>query len=199
MKRFAKPGQNEALLALIGALDSRAAYHRDHVSRSNQRDFVAKLMKRFNIEPEVKQQICNATLIHDIGMISVPDYILLKPGRLNLDERKVVEHAPQMAGNILAMVPSLAAEREMIIHQNEWWDGNGYPGKLKGREIPIGSRFIAIAQAVDAMTCDRAYRRARPISYCLQELRLNSGVQFDPTIAEVAATLLCNREDSADD
>ncbi|WP_018293492.1 HD-GYP domain-containing protein [Mariprofundus ferrooxydans] len=199
MKRFATPGQNEALLALIGALDSRAAYHRDHTSRCNQSDFITKLLKRFNIEPEVKQQICNAILIHDIGMISVPDYILLKPGRLNLDERKVVEHASQIAGDILSMVPSLAAEREMIIHQNEWWDGNGYPGKLKGRDIPIGSRFIAVVQAVDAMTCDRAYRRARPISYCLQELRLNAGIQFDPTIAEVAATLLCNREARSDD
>ncbi|TLS66243.1 HD domain-containing protein [Mariprofundus erugo] len=195
MDRFAgNPDENETLSALIGALHARDAYNRDHASRTNQVLFVTKLLKRFKIEPEVQQQIRNATLIHDIGMISVPDHILLKPGRLSLDERTVVEQAPLVAANILEHVKSLSAEREMILHQSEWWDGNGYPNGLKGRDIPIGSRFIAVAKAIDAMTRDRAYRRARPLSYCLQELRNNGGKQFDPTIAEAAATLLCARE-----
>jgi len=197
MKRFANASDNEALLALIGALDARDAYNRDHASRNNQFAFISKLLKRFKLLPAVKQQICNATLIHDIGMISVPDIILLKPGRLNREERSIIEHVPQIAGNILALVPSLSEERKMIIHQHERWDGKGYPDGLKGRDIPIGARVISIAQAVDAMTRDRAYRRARPISYCLQELLQNAGKQFDPTIAEVAASLLCMREDEA--
>ena len=115
MKRFAKASDNEALLALIGALDARDAYNRDHASRSNQFAFISKLLKRFKLSPDVKRQICNATLIHDIGMISVPDNILLKPGRLNQEERNMIEHAPQMAGHILALVPSLSEERKMIM------------------------------------------------------------------------------------
>jgi len=198
MERFVKPGENEALLALIGALDARGAYNRDHTSRSNQVAFTNKLLKCFKIESAIRQQIRNAVLIHDIGMISVPDHILLKPGRLTHDERKIIEHAPQIAGEILAMTPSLAGEREMIIHQNERWDGRGYPDQLNGRHIPIGARFISVAQAIDAMTQDRAYRRARPISYCLQELQCNAGKQFDPAIAKVAASLLCKRKSSMD-
>ncbi|MDQ6993574.1 MAG: HD domain-containing phosphohydrolase [Mariprofundus sp.] len=193
MNSFSTPFMNEALFALLGALEARDAYDRDHASRDNQVTFVKKLLMRFKIAPRIQQQVINATLIHDIGMISVPDSILLKPGRLNKDERTVIEHSPYVGANILARVPSLAAERKMILHQSEWWDGNGYPGGLQGKSIPLGSRFLAVVKAVDAMTKDRVYRRARPISYCLQELQEYSTIQFDPTIADVAASLLCKR------
>lgn len=197
MKRFANPDENEALLALIGALDARDTYRRDHTSRYNQVAFINRLLKHFRIEPTLRQKIGNAVLIHDIGMIGISDDILLKPDLLTLEERTVVEHAPQIAANILSMVPSLAMERDMILHQNEHWNGDGYPDKLKGKEIPVGSRFISIAQAIDAITHDRAYRRARPISYCLQELQLNAGKQFDPSIAKAAAMLLCKSNDES--
>ncbi len=199
MKRFAEPDANEALLALIGALDARDAYRRDHTSRYNQVTFINRLLNCFKIEPTLKQHIRNAVLIHDIGMIGISDDILLKPGRLTAEERVMIEHAPRTAANILSLVPSLSMERDMILHQNECWDGSGYPDKLKGKAIPVGSRFISIAQAIDAMTHDRAYRRARPISYCLQELQSNAGKQFDPTIARAAATQLCKSDGWTDE
>jgi len=194
VKRFAEPDSNEALLALIGTLDARDAYRREHASRHNQVRFIDNLLDCFKLEPELKQHIHNAVLIHDIGMVGISDDILLKPGQLTAEERAVIQRSPHIAARIMSMLPSLASEREMILHQNEHWDGTGYPDRLKGKTIPVGSRFIAVARAIDAMTHDRAYRRARPISYCLQELQLNEGKQFDPTIAKAAATLLCEGE-----
>ncbi len=194
MQRFAEITDNEALLALIGALDARDTYRRDHASRDNQVAFIAQLLACFKLAPELKIQIRNAVLIHDIGMIGVPDDILTKPGNLSRDERRLIRSASSIAAKILSMTPSLSAEREMILHQNEHWDGSGYPDKLRGKEIPAGSRFISIAQAVDAMTHDRPYRRARPLSYCLNELQSKAGQQFDPVVAKIAAKLLCNRK-----
>ena len=194
MQRFAESNDNEALLALIGALDARDTYRHDHASRDKQVAFIEQLLACFKLAPELKTEIRNAVLIHDIGMIGIPDAILTKPGVLNRDERRLIRSAPGIAARMLSMTPSLAAEREMILHQNENWDGSGYPDKLRGKEIPVGSRFISIAQAVDAMTHDRPYRRARPLSYCLSELQTKAGKQFDPVIAKIAAKLLCNRE-----
>jgi len=191
MKRFASSDENETLLALIGALDARDSYRRAHGSRYKQVIFINNLLLNFKINAGLRMQIRNAVLIHDIGMIGITDDILLKPDCLTAAERAVVEAAPTIAANILSMVPSLAMEREMILHQNESWDGSGYPDGLSGKDIPAGARFIAVAQAIDAMTHDRAYRRARPLSYCLQELQAHADTQFDPTIAKAAAALLC--------
>jgi len=91
----------------------------------------------------------------------------------------------------MTSIKSLKEERLIILHQGERWDGNGYPAHLKGDQIPEGSRFIAVAKAIDAMTHHRAYRRARPISYCLDQLHEHAGTQFDPKIAEVATSVLC--------
>jgi len=198
MNRFAKHGENEALFALIGALNAKDSYKRAPISRDNQANFIKKLLDGFKLEAEFKQHILNAVLIHDIGMIGVPDSILLKPEPLSSHERHVIEQAPKIAADILAMVPSLSIEREMILHQNECWNGAGYPDGLRGRNIPVGARFISVAQAIDAMTHDRAYRRARPMSYCLQELQINSGKQFDPGIAKAASILLCKSDNGLD-
>jgi len=191
MERFLKPDENEALLALIGALDAKDAYRRSHASRYNQAAFISHLLTYFKIEASLKQQIYNAILLYDIGMIGISDNILLKPGPLTHDERGMIEQVPQIAADILSLVPSLAIERDMILHQNEHWDGSGYPARLSGKNIPVGSRFIAISRAIDAITNDRPYRCAQPISFCLQEIKTNVGKQFDPAIAKAAASLLC--------
>ncbi|MDX8406672.1 MAG: HD domain-containing phosphohydrolase [Mariprofundus sp.] len=198
MKRFVKPEESETLLALVNTLDARHTYNKDIASRSKKVIFVGQLLAHFKIESEVKQHICNATLIHDLGMISVPDSIMCKAGHLTLKERKIIEQAPMIAGEILAPIKSLAAEREIIIAQHEWWNGHGYPLKTEGRDITIGARFVAIVQAVDAMTHNRIYRPARPISYCLQELQANAGKQFEPSIAKVAASLLLKKPNIED-
>jgi len=183
-------GVNEALLALVGALEARDQYSKDHSTRVAQ--IVKHLTARFAISSAQKKIIYNAALLHDIGMVSIPDAILLKKGRLSPDERQRIEQAPQVAAKILESVPSLHEERQIILHRGERWDGTGYPDQLKGNQIPEGSRFIAIAKAIDAMTKNRAYRRARPLSYCLDQLKENAGSQFDPRIASIAVSIICD-------
>lgn len=180
---------NEALLALIAALEARDLYTKDHSIRVAH--IVKLLTSKFRMDNDKKQTIFNAALLHDIGMVSIPDSILLKKGRLSPEERKRIEGSPEIAAKILASIKSLKDERQIILHQGERWDGEGYPNKLNGDQIPEGSRFIAVAKAIDAMTKNRSYRRARPLSYCLDQLKENAGTQFDPKIAEVATSILC--------
>jgi len=180
---------NEALLALVGALEARDLYSKDHSMRVAQ--LVRYLTAQFRISEKEKKTMYNAALLHDIGVVSIPDAILLKKGRLSPDERQRIQQAPQVAAKILSTIPSLTDERQMILHHGERWDGRGYPDQLHGEQIPEGSRFIAVAKAIDAMTKNRAYRRARPLSYCLEQLKENAGSQFDPKIADVATRILC--------
>ena len=182
-------GVNEALLALVAALEARDLFTKDHSTRVAH--IVKLLTGKFRMSDAKKQTIYNAALLHDIGMVSIPDAILLKNGRLTTDERDLIRHSPEVAAKILVSITSLKDERLMILHQAERWDGDGYPSQLKGTKIPEGSRFIAVAKAIDAMTKNRSYRRARPLSYCLDQLKENAGSQFDPQIAKVATSILC--------
>jgi len=180
---------NEALIALVGALEARDVYTGNHAKRVAE--FVDKLTKKFRLEHALSQNIYNAALIHDIGMVSVPDAILLKQGQLTPSQRRVIETAPYVAEKILKPIKSLNAERLMILHLGERWDGHGYPDGLKQEHIPPGARFLAVAHAIDAMSQNRAYRRAYPISFCIEQLRDHAGTQFDPKMARAAADILC--------
>ncbi|OIO68372.1 MAG: hypothetical protein AUJ57_10145 [Zetaproteobacteria bacterium CG1_02_53_45] len=179
----------DALIALIGVLESRDVYTKDHSVRVSQ--IAVRFGQLMKLDSELLGQIKRAALLHDIGMIGIPDTILLKPGNFTPAERKIITATPATAAKILAPIKSLAAEREMILHHGERWDGSGYPDGLSGEDIPLGARLIAVAEAIDAMTQNRAYRRTRPISFCLEQLELHSGSQFDPRIAQLAITELC--------
>ena len=178
-----------ALVALMGALEARDSFTKNHSVRVSQ--IAVRLGKIFKLDENALKQITNASLLHDIGMVSVPDSILLKPGSFTEAERKIIREAPNVAARILEPIPSLAEERLMILHHGERWDGTGYPDGLKGEAIPLGARLIAVSEAIDAMTQSRAYRRTRPLSYCLEQLEQHAGSQFDPKIAKAAIAALC--------
>nr|WP_241696926.1 HD domain-containing phosphohydrolase [Mariprofundus sp. KV] len=169
-------------------MEARDSFANDHSRRVSQ--IAVRLAKIFKLDAETVKKIGNAGLLHDIGMVSVPDAILLKPGSFTEAERTVIREAPNVAGKILEPIKSLRDERLMVLHHGERWDGSGYPDGLKEEAIPIGARFIAIAEAIDAMTQNRVYRRARPLSFCLEQLEENAGSQFDPKIAKVAIAAL---------
>ncbi|MDX8396768.1 MAG: HD domain-containing phosphohydrolase [Mariprofundaceae bacterium] len=187
MNKEANSTEN-ALIALVAVLEARDGFTKERSVRVSL--MASKLARVCKIDQAVQDQIRRAAMLHDIGMISIPDAILLKPGRLSSEERKLINKTPDVAVKILKSITSLKQESDMILHHNEHWDGSGYPGRLKGNQIPIGSRFIAVAKAIDAMTSNRSYRRARPMSYCLEQLEVCSGTQFDPKIAEVASKAL---------
>jgi HD-GYP domain-containing protein (c-di-GMP phosphodiesterase class II) len=124
-------------------------------------------------------------LLHDLGKIGVPDAVLRKRGPLDPLERRLVERHPVLGAELLADVPLLAgAGLEVVLFHHERWDGLGYPDRVPGSDIPLGARIFAVADALDAMTTDRPYRRALPWARAVTEIRSEAGRQFDPEVVE---------------
>lgn len=130
---------------------------------------------------------------HDIGKVGIPDSILFKPGRLDSGEMEIMRKHSEIGHRIASSVPELAHIAHLVLLHHERWDGNGYPTGLKGIEIPLECRIIAIADAYDAMTCDRPYRQAMPVEDALEEMCRNAGSQFDPELTEIFLKSGCIR------
>lgn len=128
--------------------------------------------------------------LHDIGKIAIPDAILHKPGRLNEDEFAVMKTHSEIGYNILKSTIEFQSIAPIVLHHHERWDGNGYPMKLKGEEIPLFSRIIAVADAYEAMTADRVYRARMTKDAAIAELNRCKGTQFDAKIVEILIEVL---------
>jgi response regulator RpfG family c-di-GMP phosphodiesterase len=127
-------------------------------------------------------------LLHDFGKIGIPDSILDKPGPLSADELRVMRRHPLIGAELLASVPLLAGEGlEVVRSHHERWDGRGYPFGLAGDEIPLGARLFAVADALDAMTSDRPYRRPLSWQTAVDEILAANGSQFDPQVVRAFA------------
>jgi len=124
-----------------------------------------------------------AASLHDLGKLAIPEEILRKPGELNESERLVIQRHPQIGHR---MLESLGVEpiAEWVLHHHERWDGDGYPDRLRGEEIPLGARIIFVADAYDAMTSTRGYGKLLSPREALEELERCSGSQFDPAIVD---------------
>jgi HD-GYP domain-containing protein (c-di-GMP phosphodiesterase class II) len=131
---------------------------------------------------------------HDIGKIAVPESVLNKPGPLTDEERGQVERHVLIGEQILAPVEFLSNVRVIVRHGHERWDGMGYPDRLAGEEIPLGSRIVLACDAYDAMTTDRPYRQAMSRKAARAELRLHAGHQFDPRVIDTLIEVLDRRE-----
>jgi diguanylate cyclase (GGDEF)-like protein/PAS domain S-box-containing protein len=131
--------------------------------------------------------------LHDIGKIGISDLLLNKPGKLSEEEWIEMKKHPEIGYRIAMSTSELAPIAEYILYHHERWDGNGYPQGLKGTEIPLLSRIIAVADAYDAMTEDRPYRVAMSQQEAVDELRYNAGKQFDPNIVEIFLSELKDR------
>lgn len=121
---------------------------------------------------------------HDIGIVGIPDRILFKPGPLNPEERIEMQKHSEIGHRIALAAPDLAPIADYILKHHEWWNGNGYPLGLRGEDIPLKCRLLAIADAYHAMTNDRPYRRAMPPRDALKEIERSSGTPFDPDLVE---------------
>jgi HD-GYP domain-containing protein (c-di-GMP phosphodiesterase class II) len=128
-------------------------------------------------------------LLHDLGKLGVPDAILSKGGPLSTDEWALMKRHPEMGVRIISGIPFLEATREIVLSHHERWDGEGYPQRLAGDEIPVGARVFAVADAFDAMTTKRPYRAPMPIDVAVAELRRQSGVQFWPDAIDAFLSL----------
>lgn len=168
---------------LGGALDLRDSETEDHCRRVAAH--VLKLAKIIGIEEEkILQDLELGAFLHDIGKIGVPDTILLKPGKLSEEEKKVIETHPKLGNDLIKQIQFLKGASELVLSHHEWFDGSGYPQGLRESDIPLPARLFTVADTIDAMTSDRPYRKALPIEAVGKELRKLSGVQFDPQIVD---------------
>jgi HD-GYP domain-containing protein (c-di-GMP phosphodiesterase class II) len=123
-------------------------------------------------------------LLHDIGKIGIPDNILNKPGRLTPEEYELVKRHPEFGWTVIRNLPGLEQTSLYVLHHHENFDGTGYPARLKGSEIPIGSRIVSVIDAFDAMVSSRPYRNGLPLEEAVRRLNEASGTQFDPAVIQ---------------
>jgi diguanylate cyclase (GGDEF)-like protein/PAS domain S-box-containing protein len=139
-------------------------------------------------------ELQNVGLLHDIGKIAIDEAILNKPGRVSEEEWNEIRRHPEIGYRILNTSSDMAQMAELVLAHHERWDGKGYPKGLKGREIPLKARIIAIADSYDAMISDRAYRKALPEEKVAEEFKINAGTQFDPDLARIFVKRIMGRE-----
>ncbi len=159
---------------------NREAMHSNRVSNICQ-----AIAIKMNFSKDAVNQIEIAGLIHDIGKIGVDEKILNKPGRLDMDERREVERHPEIGWRLLSSTNDFSELAQVVLNHHEKWDGSGYPNGLKEEAIPLEARIISIADAYDAMTSDRSYRKEMTKEEAIKELIRGSETQFDPNIVDV--------------
>ena len=135
-------------------------------------------------------EIERAGKLHDIGKLGIDETILCKPGKLTEKEYAIIKTHSQMGTAILEPLDFLSKERIIMRHHHERYDGNGYPDRLKGKEIPLGSRIMAFADAFDAMKSERPYRKSLPDEKIISEIKENTGTQFCPKVVEAFLSLI---------
>jgi len=172
-----------AIQSLAAAVDAKDAYTHGHSERVT--DYALQIGQALGTGQELLDSLKVAGLLHDLGKIGVPDSILNKPGALTREEREAIEQHPSVGGKILRRAPQLDQIIPAVMFHHERWDGGGYPDGLRGDSIPLMARILAIADAFDAMTSDRPYRKAMTVEQAVLELRVNAGKQFDPDLVEV--------------
>jgi HD-GYP domain-containing protein (c-di-GMP phosphodiesterase class II) len=168
--------------SLAQAVDMRDSYTGNHVQRVTQ--YAMMLGHELRLEPSQINQLRIATPLHDIGKIAVDDAVLRKPGKLTSEEFEMMKTHVLKGTAILQPIPGMSPMLPIIRNHHERWDGAGYPDGLAGGQIPPLARIVAVADAFDAMTSDRPYRRALPLTKAFQEVLNQSGSQFDPACVE---------------
>ncbi len=145
-------------------------------------EWAVRVARKLGLPESGLYQIEVAALLHDIGKIGIPDAILKKEGKLTDSERVLMNKHPEYSWSILRLLPGLEKASLYALHHHESFNGAGYPGGLKGEEIPIGSRIVSVIDAYDAMISNRCYRRGFPHEEAVRRLVESSGTQFDPAV-----------------
>ncbi len=174
--------------ALADALDAKCDYTSGHSLRVSQ--YALLIGKNMGFTPEELRDLELGGILHDIGKIGVPESILWKPAKLSPEETAIMAEHPVKSAQIIGDLPSLQKAKRFVMHHHEFMDGSGYPDKLAGDAIPLGARIILVADAYDAMTSDRPYRKAIGHERAIQELKKCAGRQFDPKIVEILVGVL---------
>lgn len=168
---------------LAGAIELKDPGLRGHSDAVSE--YVLAVADRLEFEPRQREALIFASLLHDVGKLGISERILLKPGSLTDEERSVIELHPRIGYQLVRQVPALEYIAPAILHHHERFDGDGYPGHLRGETIPLEARIIAVADAFSAMTSNRPYSRARSPEDACSELERCAGTQFDPEVVRL--------------
>lgn len=173
---------SESLRTIANIIDTKDEYTKGHSVRVAI--YSGMLAKRMGMSEYDQERIYHIGLLHDIGKIGIPAAILTKPGRLNDEEFETIKKHPALGAQIMKDFASIPGVVNGIRYHHERYDGKGYNDGLKGEEIPIEGRIICVADSYDAMSSKRCYRNALSYDFIMNELKRNSGVQFDPEIVK---------------
>ena len=147
--------------------------------------YATSLAKALNYTTEMVEIIRQAALLHDVGKIGIPEHILNKEGKLTDEEYEIMKGHVEASIGIIRHLPSLDYVIPAVIGHHERYDGNGYPRRIAGEDIPASARILCIADSFDAMTSKRCYKELMPVEKALRIIREEEGKQFDPDMAEV--------------
>jgi diguanylate cyclase (GGDEF)-like protein len=170
--------------ALVSAVDNKDHYTRRHSAHVAEHSLA--IVRALGFSKERQDILRVAALLHDVGKIGLPDRILRKPGALTPEEEEAV-HQHSLLGSLMVSqhLPDMNEVREAVVSHHERWNGTGYPAELKGRDIPLLGRILAVADAYSAMITDRPYRAGLSLEIAKNELIKGSGTQFDPEVVRV--------------
>ncbi|MFE6779148.1 HD-GYP domain-containing protein [Streptomyces sp. NPDC057702] len=180
--------RQRAVHALTQAVDLKDRYTRGHGERVGEAAVL--IARELGMGAERLEVLRVAGVLHDVGKLGVPTRVLCKNGPLTPGERRVIELHPEHGDAMVRGIACLDEARTAVLHHHERLDGSGYPHGLAGRDIPEVARVVAVADAFDAMTSTRSYRRARPVPAAVEELRRCAGSQFDPRMVRALARAL---------
>ena len=183
----------DILASLVYATESKSKYLKGHSQR------VAKLSKKIGMEMGLDSNemeiLGYSAIIHDLGKIGVRDAILDKKGKLTEAEWKNIKKHPVIGSAIISQIRLLHLEEPIVRHHHERFDGKGYPDGLKGADIPLAARIIAIADTYDAMVCNRPYRHKMTQEEAVNEIKRNSGTQFDPDVFKIFLKVVLGKKE----
>lgn len=179
---------NETILSIARTVDAKDSNTSEHSFRVSE--YSVAIAKRLNYSDEKCENLRQMALLHDIGKIGIPDAILNKPGKLTDEEYEIMKSHVIRGGEILKDFTIIDNVSVGALYHHEKYDGTGYCHGLKGEEIPLDARIIGIADAFDAMTANRVYRKQLDIDVVIAELKRCSGTQFDPKLVEIMLSLI---------
>ncbi len=168
---------------LLERVDQKDHYTRQHSERVA--NYATVLARKMNLDKKQIELIRIASLVHDVGKVSIPEIVLNKPGKLNEEEWNLIRSHPRNTAEIARLSPLPREIISLILHHHERWDSTGYPQGLKGEKIPLGARIVGLADAYDAMSVERPYRGKLKPKEAIEEIKKSAGSQFDPTLVQV--------------
>jgi len=178
--------------SFIRGIEVRDSYTRGHSERVAY--FSKRIAEEMGLPKSEVDAVYTAALLHDVGKIGIPDSILLKPSRLTKEEYEIIKLHPILSYELLRNIDPISASLPGIKYHHERWDGSGYPEGLKGKDIPLQARILAVADSFDAMTSDRIYRKGLDKKKAIEELRSTAGKLYDPEVVENAVPVLLGEE-----